>query len=76
MLTLALTRNYRGVNQIDDDTYFDEVMYEQRYAVEQTNAWQDSYRTLLVRQDTSLGSWVAWHHLFCIHAWIKKLVKL
>lgn len=75
-IELNVPRNYRGANQIDDDTFFDELMYEQRYAVEQTNAWQDSYRTLLIRQDTSLGSWVAWHHLFCIHAWIKKLTKL
>lgn len=75
-IELNAPRNYRGAKQIDDDTYFDELMYEQRYAVERTNAWQDSYRTLLIRQDTSLSSWVAWHHLFCVHAWIKKLVKL
>lgn len=75
-IELNVPGNYRGANQIDDDTYFDELMYEQRYAVERTNAWQDSYRTLLIRQDTSLGSWTAWHHLFCIHAWIKQLVKL
>ncbi|MEM6846076.1 MAG: transposase [Bacteroidota bacterium] len=57
-IELNVPRNYRVASQIDDDTYFDELMYEQRYAVERTNAWQDSYRTLLIRQDTSLGSWV------------------
>ncbi|MEM6846320.1 MAG: transposase [Bacteroidota bacterium] len=75
-IELNVPRNYRVASQIDDDTFFDELMYEQRYVVEQTNAWQDSYRTLLIRQDTSLSSWIAWHHLFCIHAWIKRLVKL
>ena len=75
-IELNVPRNYRGASQIDDDTYFDELMYEQRYAVERTNVWQDSYRTLLIRQDTSLSSWVAWHHIFCIHVWIKQLVKL
>ncbi|MEM6846330.1 MAG: transposase, partial [Bacteroidota bacterium] len=75
-IELNIPRNSRGGSQIDDNTFFDELMYEQRYAVERTNAWQDSYRTLLVRQDTSLSSWTAWHHLFCIHTWIKKLVKL
>jgi transposase len=75
-IELNVPRNHRNARQIDDDTYFDELMYGQRYAVERTNAWQDSYRTLLVRQDTSLGSWTAWHHLFCIHAWSKKLAKL
>ena len=75
-IELNVPRNLRGNSQIDDDTYFDELMYEQRFAVERTNAWRDSYRTLLIRQDTSLSSWTAWHHLFCIHAWIKHLAKL
>lgn len=75
-IELNVPRNYQIANQLDDDTFFDELMYEQRYAIEQTNAWQDSYRTLSVRQDTSLGSWIAWHHLFFIHAWIKQVPKL
>ena len=75
-IELNVPRNYRGAKQIDDGTFFDELMYEQRYAVERTNAWQDSYRTLLIRQDTSLGSWTAWHHLFCIQTWINHLSKL
>lgn len=33
-IELNVPRNYRGASQIDDDTYFDELMYEQRYAVE------------------------------------------
>ena len=66
----------RNKDLSDDDTYFDELMYEERYVVERTNAWMDSYRTLLLRQDTSLGSWMAWHHIFLIIQWIKTLTKL
>ena len=33
-IELNVPRNYRGAKQIDDDTFFDELMYEQRYAVE------------------------------------------
>ncbi len=76
-IILNAPRNRRRTKHLaDDDTYFDELMYDQRYVVERTNAWMDSYRTLLVRQDTSLGSWVAWHHLFCIKQWIDYLTKL
>lgn len=56
--------------------FFDEQMYQYRYTIERTNAWCDSYRTLLVRQDTSIDSWAAWHYLFVIIQWIKKIVKL
>ena len=56
--------------------FFDEEMYRYRYTIERTNAWCDSYRTLLVRHDTSIDSWSAWHYLFVIIQWIKKIVKL
>lgn len=76
-IQVNIPRNYRNASHlVDDETLFDELMYEQRYAVERTNAWQDSYRTLLIRQDTSNSSWTAWHHLFCIHQWTKQLEKL
>ncbi|WP_409013564.1 transposase [Emticicia sp. BO119] len=32
---------------------FDEEMYQCRYVIERTNAWCDSYRTMLIRQDTT-----------------------
>lgn len=66
----------RGKYLENEDLYFDELMYEQRYIVERTNAWMDSYRTLVVRQDTSRESWIAWHYLFCIKIWIDFLAKL
>lgn len=76
-IELNVPRNYRSSKQlVEDDTYFDDLLYEQRYKVERTNAWMDSNRTLLLRQDTSLSSWTAWHHIFCIQQWINYLVKL
>lgn len=76
-IELNVPRNARSTKQlVDDDTYFDELLYEQRYKVERTNAWMDSNRTLLVRQDTSLSSWIAWHHIFCIQQWINHVGKL
>lgn len=56
--------------------YFDERLYKERYVVERTNAWMDSKRTLMIRYDTSVQSWTAWHYIFCINQWINYLLKL
>ncbi|WP_345008190.1 transposase, partial [Snuella lapsa] len=48
--------NKRNGNN-DVDYYFDEKLYEERYAIERTNAWMDSFRSLLNRFDTTLTSW-------------------
>ncbi|MDJ1493710.1 transposase [Cytophagaceae bacterium DM2B3-1] len=61
---------------MDSNHYFDELMYQKRFVIERTNAWADSYRTLLVRHDTSNACWTAWHYLFAIIQWCKFLDKL
>ena len=38
----------------DGDEYFDRDLYDQRYAVERTNPWIDSFRSLLNRFDTTI----------------------
>lgn len=58
--------------QENDDIYFDEKLYEQRFAIERTNAWLDSYRTLLTRFDTTVSSWKAWNFMAFIVLGIKK----
>jgi transposase len=62
--------------QDSNNHYFDELMYQERFVIERTNAWADSYRTLLVRDDTSNASWTAWHYLFAIIQWCNFLDKL
>lgn len=47
---------------IDDMIIFDEMLYENRYTIERTNAWMDSYRTLLNRFDTTITSWKAFNY--------------
>jgi transposase len=49
----------------------DEEMYKERFVIERTKAWMDSFRTLLVRQDTTLDSWWAWH-LIAFTSWLMK----
>jgi transposase len=43
--------------------YFDETLYKTRFVNERSFAWMDSFRTLLVRFDTTTESWLNWHYL-------------
>lgn len=60
---------------IDRDEYFDQELYDQRYAVERTNAWMDSYRSLLNRFDTTIESWKGFNYLAFIVIALKKFNK-
>ena len=56
----------------DRDEYFDKELYDQRYAVERTNAWMDSFRSLLNRFDTTVESWKGFNYLAFIVIALKK----
>jgi transposase len=66
--------NKRNGN-VDRDVYFDKKLYNQRYAVERTNAWMDSYRSLLNRFDTTIESWKGFNYLAFIVIAMKKIIK-
>ncbi len=36
-------------NSSNEDHYFDDKLYHERYSIERTNSWMDSYRSLLNR---------------------------
>ena len=59
----------------DREEYFDQDLYDERYAVERTNAWMDSYRSLLNRFDTTIESWKGFNYLAFIVIAIKKFIK-
>jgi transposase len=59
----------------DRDEYFDKELYDERYAVERTNAWMDSYRSLLNRFDTTDESWKGFNYLAFIVIALKKFKK-
>jgi len=52
--------NKRNGN-MDRDEYFDQELYRQRYSIERTNAWMDSFRSLLNRFDTTVASWLGFN---------------
>lgn len=56
------TRNSKFVKR-GRKTFFDETLYKTRYVNERSFAWMDSFRTLLVRFDTTTESWLNWHYL-------------
>jgi len=57
------------------DEYFDQGLYRERYAVERTNAWMDSFRSLLNRFDTTTESWKSFNYLSFIVIALKKFKK-
>jgi transposase len=63
--------NKRNTKHLESDILLDDEMYKERFVIERTNAWMDSFRTLLVRQDTTLSSWWAWHFI-AFASWLMK----
>lgn len=55
--------------------FIDELLYSQRYSIERTNAWFDSYRTILNRFDTTDSSWSNFNIITCIVILLKKINK-
>lgn len=58
-----------------EDYYFDEILYRERYAIERTNAWLDSFRSLLNRFDTTVSSWKSFNYIAFIVIALKKFYK-
>ncbi|HLW31558.1 MAG TPA: IS5 family transposase [Aequorivita sp.] len=57
----------------DRHEYFDQELYKERYAIEPTNAWMDSYRSLLNRFDTTIASWLGFNYLSFMVIFLKKM---
>ena len=45
------------------DHYFAAELYRQRTAIGRTNTWLDSFKALLVRDETNVENWLAFHFL-------------
>ena len=69
-----IARNRRAADwQTDDDTFFDPELYRRRAVAEHANAWLDSFKTLLVRYETSVGNWLAFHWLAFVVLFLRKI---
>ena len=58
-----------------EEEFLDELLYKQRYCIERTSVWMDSYRNVLNRFDTTLSSWKAWNYIAFILILLKKTRK-
>lgn len=53
----------------------DDELYAERYSIERTNAWMDSFRTVLNRFDTTVTSWESWNYLAFTVLFLKKILR-
>ena len=73
-IEVNIPRNRRAADwQTDDDIPFDPELYARRVVVEHANAWLDGFKTLLVRYETSVGNWLAWHWLAFVVIFLRKI---
>ncbi len=67
------TRNAK--KQLQQDHYFDEMLYQRRTVIERANAWLDSFKTLLVRFEFKAANWVAFHWIAFAVLFLRKINK-
>ena len=59
-----IARNKKSRMNANAQSYlFDSQLYEERFAVERTNAWIDGFKALLVRYETNAKHWLGLHYL-------------
>lgn len=59
----------------DDYVYFDSELYKRRFVVEQANAWLDGFKTLLVRFEVLIKTWIADHCMAFAILFLRKIAK-
>jgi len=67
--------NNRNGKSNYDTKILDDLLYAERYSIERTNAWIDSFRTLLNRFDFTLSSWSSFNFIGFIVLLLKKINK-
>ncbi|NME73080.1 transposase family protein, partial [Flammeovirga aprica] len=68
---LNVAQNKRNA-KLEEDHLIDEELYKERYMIERTNAWLDSFRSVLNRFDTTISSWKGFNFLGIIVIGLKK----
>ena len=58
-----------------DDILVDDELYAERYYIERTDAWVDSFRTVLNRFDTTVSSRTSWNYLAFAILLLKKISR-
>lgn len=72
------TRNTNIENQsqiIENKYIFDDLLYEDRSVIENSNAWLDRFKALLVRFEYSIRNWMALHFIAFSVIFLRKINK-
>ena len=72
---IANIRPNKSNGDSDNDHYYDEGLYKQRYAIERTNAWMDGFRSIVNRFDFMVSSWKGFNFLAFIVIGLRKIMK-
>ena len=65
-----------GNGELNSENHLpDELLYKERYSIERTNAWMDSYRTLLNRFDKTISGWKSFNYIAFMVILLKKKNK-
>lgn len=62
-------------NGTTNNAIVDELLYAERYSIERTNAWMDSYRTIINRFETTVKNWESWNYIAFIIILIRKCLR-
>ena len=65
--------NYRNGDCNDELYLMDELLYRERYKIERTNAWMDSFRSVLNRFDVTLSSWMSFNYMAFMVIFLRKI---
>lgn len=66
-----IDQNSRNGDQ--KDIVFDELLYQNRFVIERTNAWLDAFKAILIRFETNGIHWKALHFLAFIVIFARRL---
>ena len=71
-IEMNVDQNKRNVKeQKEDYVYFDEELYKECYVIERMNAWLDGFKTLLVRYEVNVTTWMAAHFMAFVILFLK-----
>ena len=76
-ITLNVDRNKRNSSKAPDDDYFiDNKLYNNRFVIEQSNAWMDAFKGLMLRYETSSQNWYSFQLLAFAAFFLRRIEKL
>lgn len=65
--------NQRNSKSTKNEYYFDEQLYKRRFKIEKANAWIDSFKSLIIRFETSIRNWINLHYIAFIVLFSRKI---